>query len=92
MGKDVTKIFGSFHKSVVDPAGVMPTKVVDPANLFDYDGKKVAAPAPAGAPMAMPDPDSDAVAAARRRKVAAMKSRGGRSSTIITGGNDLLGG
>jgi hypothetical protein len=39
----------------------------------------------------MPEPDMEAVAAARRRKVAAMQSRGGRESTILAG-EDRLGG
>ena len=48
-------------------------------------------PAPGPAPLAMPDADNEAVAAARRRKMAAMKNRGGRASTIL-GGEDSLGG
>lgn len=48
------------------------------------------APAATGAAV-MPDADSMAVAAAKRRKLIAMKTRGGRDSTVL-GGEDLLGG
>ena len=45
------------------------------------------------APAVMPTPDDEAVNAARRRKIAAMQSRSGRVSTILTeGGDERLGG
>jgi hypothetical protein len=90
MGKSFMKLWGAGHKSAVDPLNVLPNSVTDPANIFNYGGE-IAAPPPAASEPVMPDADSEAVAAARRRKVAAMKSRGGRASTIL-GGEDRLGG
>lgn len=81
MGKEISRIGGNIFKSSIDPAGLFTSK---------GGSSPAPAPAPAPAPMAMPDPDGEAVAAARRRKVAAMKARGGRESTILS--EDLLGG
>ncbi|QZN96454.1 hypothetical protein [Symbiopectobacterium purcellii] len=40
----------------------------------------------------MPTEDMDAVKAARRKSVIAQQQRSGRSSTILTGGSNRLGG
>ncbi len=55
-------------------------------------GGDKAAPAVADEPVVMPEPDDEAVAAARRRKVAGIKKRGGRDSTILAGEENRLGG
>jgi hypothetical protein len=54
------------------------------------NSKKTPAPAPTPAtPAVMPTPDDEAIRAARRRSIVQQLSRGGRSSTILTG--DKLG-
>jgi hypothetical protein len=60
--------------------------------IFD---KKTPAPtpAPAATPRVMPIADDEAVRAAKRRSIASQRQRGGRSSTILTGGStEKLGG
>lgn len=91
MGKKMNQVFGGLHKTSVDPANLLSEKKADPLGVYKLKDKG-AVTAAAPAPMEMPDADGEAVAAAKRRKVAALKNRGGRTSTIITGGNDLLGG
>lgn len=78
MGKEVGKITKNLTKSTLDPAGLFTSK--DTTTVVQAE-----------APPAMPDPDGEAVAAAKRRKLAAMKQRGGRDSTILAG-EDTLGG
>jgi hypothetical protein len=89
MGRDVKRIAGNVHEQTFNPGGVMKKGTVDPLGTFAEDAP-MAESTDAG-PMVMPDADSEAVAAARRRKMAAMKNRGGRASTIL-GGEDRLGG
>lgn len=49
-------------------------------------GKKKSAPAPTEAPVpTMPLPDDQAVALAKKQAIIRQMSRGGRSSTILTG-------
>lgn len=55
-------------------------------------GKKKTAPAPAPEPPVMPLADDEAVQRARRNAIARRMSAGGRSSTILTGSGDSLGG
>lgn len=43
-------------------------------------------------PTPMPTADDAAVRAAKRRQLASMQARGGRLSTILTDGEDKLGG
>lgn len=52
---------------------------------------KPVTPAPAPAPT-MPIADDEAVRRAKRRSIAMQLARGGRSSTILTGDGDKLGG
>ena len=79
MGKEVKRVTSNLTKSTIDPAGL-------------FTSKDTVTTVQANAAPAMPDPDGEAVAAAKRRKLAAMKQRGGRDSTIIAGESDLLGG
>lgn len=56
-------------------------------------GKKSApAPAPTEGPKVMPLADDQAVAAAKKRSLAMQMQRGGRSSTMLTGDSETLGG
>lgn len=79
MGKQLAQMTKNLTKSSIDPAG-----------LFTSKNTTTTVAAPAAAP-AMPDPDGQAVTAAKRRKLAAMKARGGRDSTILAG-EEMLGG
>lgn len=56
-------------------------------------GPKPPDAAPAAAPVmpTMPTIDSEAVALARKRQMASMRNRGGRSSTILTEGSSVMG-
>lgn len=92
MAKQAKKIAGNLHYSAVDPAGVMPDKVANPFGLHNSRGPVGQAVAAAPGPAVMPDADSEAVAAAKRRKMAALKNRGGRASTILAGEETLGGG
>ncbi len=56
-----------------------------------FGKKKKAAPAPEVTPPTMPLPDDAAVARAKKEAIIRARGRGGRSSTILTGG-DVLGG
>ncbi len=80
-------LLGKVNRTL-DPAGKM---VADDAlgQIETAEAEKRGSPVVATVPM--PDADNEAVAAARRRKMVAMKSRGGRASTIL-GGEDALGG
>jgi len=78
--------------SLLTEAGLAATKQ-GVAVGADQVGLGPEAPPPAPPPVpVMPAVDSEAVAQARKRQIAAMKNRGGRSSTILTGGSDTLGG
>lgn len=89
--KELNKVAGGLHKTSIDPANLMKEKQADPLGVYKLQDKGAAATATSATTAVMPDADSEAVAAARRRKIAAMKNRGGRASTIL-GGEDLLGG
>ena len=89
--KELNKVAGGIHKTSVDPANLMKEKDADPLGVYKLQDKGQPAVIGSGASAVMPDADSEAVAAARRRKMAAMKQRGGRASTIL-GGEDRLGG
>ena len=67
-------------KSLLDPGGHFTSINDDPPLEAEGRDKTI-----------MPDPDGEAVKAAKRRKLAGMKQRGGRDSTIL-GGEDRLGG
>lgn len=71
-------------------AEVVGKNLLDPGGHLFNKKKPAMAAAPAAA-VEMPDVDSEAVAAARRRKLAAIKARGGRQSTVLAG-DDMLGG
>lgn len=74
---------GGLSKAVGNVFGsILGTKAEPPAQ-----------PAPAAMP-ALPDSDDEAVRAAKRKKAAAMQSRSGRVSTILSdsGTSDKLGG
>lgn len=47
---------------------------------------------PSQAPITMPLADDDAVKRAKRRSISAQMGRGGRTSTMLTGETDTLGG
>jgi hypothetical protein len=53
--------------------------------------KKATAPAAEPAPQVMPLADDEAVRLARKRSLAAMMQRGGRSSTMLSSDSDTLG-
>lgn len=55
------------------------------------DFKAAKAPAPK-APAPMPDVDDEAVARAKQRSLLSMSQRSGRMSTLLSSGNDKLGG
>ena len=63
---------------------------------FDTAGKALESnevATPAGAPPpTMPTADSEEIRKAARRRVALLRNRGGRQSTILTGGSDTFGG
>lgn len=71
--------------------------VVSPfATLLGIAGKKstpTPTPAPAASgPKIMPLADGDAVRAARKKSIAAQLGRGGRTSTMLSGDSETLGG
>lgn len=97
LSKSTNQFYGSlFNKNTLlgkinrtlDPAG---RTIADDATGQIAAAEAAKNVAPEAAPVVMPDADGEAVAAARRRKMAAMKNRGGRASTIL-GGEDRLGG
>lgn len=59
--------------------------------VLGLGGKKKAA-APTPGPQIMPLADDEAVKRARRRSVADQMQRGGRTSTMLSGESDTLGG
>jgi hypothetical protein len=71
-----------------------PKKVLDPAGLFTEDKAPEPAPAPppAAEPVEMPIADDKASTDAAKRRVAAMRARSGRASTILTDSGGKLGG
>lgn len=60
--------------------------------LFGKSGKKKAAEPVKDGPIVMPLADDDAIKRARRRSITEQMGRGGRSSTILSGDSDSLGG
>lgn len=64
--------------------------------LLGFGASKLLGPKPqaatASAPKVMPMADDDAVAAAKRKSMMAQMQRGGRSSTMLTGDSETLGG
>lgn len=54
--------------------------------------KKKAEPVPEREPQVMPMADDEAVRRARRRSILEQRSRSGRSSTMLTGDSESLGG
>jgi hypothetical protein len=54
--------------------------------------KKADTPAEPDGPIVMPLADDDKIKAAKRRAIATQMQRGGRSSTLLTGDSDTLGG
>lgn len=89
--KDANKVAGGLHKTSIDPANLLKEKDADPLGVYKLKDKGATTVAGGSGGAVMPDADSEAVAAARRRKMAEMKNRGGRQSTIL-GGEDRLGG
>lgn len=92
--KEGKKVAGGLTRSAIDPLNLMSDKTVDkldPSGIYKPKGNGAGAVAAPAGPAVMPDADSEAVAAARRRKMAAMRNRGGRASTVL-GGEDRLGG
>lgn len=90
--KTANKIAGGLHKTSIDPANLMSEKEADPLGVYKLQDKGASVTiAQEAGPAVMPDADSEAVAAARRRKMAAMRNKGGRASTVL-GGEDRLGG
>jgi hypothetical protein len=71
--------------------------VVSPIGTLLGIGQKKATAAPTPTPTAtgpkiMPLADGDAVRAARKKSIAAQLSRGGRTSTMLSGESETLGG
>lgn len=65
------------------------------ATLLGITKKSTPTPTPAPAasgPKIMPLADGDAVKAARKKSIAAQLGRGGRSSTMLSGDSETLGG
>jgi hypothetical protein len=60
--------------------------------LGDKKAAPAAVPAPAAAPRVMPLADDEAVKRARKASIVRQQQRGGRASTILTGGSEKLGG
>jgi hypothetical protein len=81
-------------KAFVNARGSMQQAAIE-GGLIDDEAKKArdaAAAREANKPPVMPTVDSEAVAKARRRQAVALRNRGGRASTILTGGSDKFGG